>query len=205
MKLYKILRCVLVPIALLAGVSLCGCAENTQRIPFKEAESMYTIAYAYEDHGMTQIDITEDVPWYDDLEKLCKRINGLSEKKMIPATDLDWEKNDDKLYIESDEIVHNVVLSIRLPDSDPSDDVREYNTTTIAIRTLTDNRCFLGRTDTWFALQEQADGTADTDQNNTDEAWVYEDEVAWEMIAELDAAMRETAAEMAEVEKQETE
>jgi len=192
-------------INLIMFLFLEGCDETTQRIPFKEAESIYTIAYAYEDHGMTQIDITEDVPWYDDLEKLCSRINGLSEKKMIPATDLHWEKDDDKLYIESDEIVHNVVLSIRLPDSDPSDDVSEYNTTTIAMRTLTDNRCFLGRTDTRFALREHTDGTADTDQNNTSEAWVYEDEAAWKMIAELEAAMRETAAEMAEVEKQETE
>jgi len=196
---------ILVLVSLILFLFLTGCGETTQRIPFKEAESMYAIAYAYEDHGMTQIDITEDMPWYDDLENLCKRINGLSEKKMIPATSLDWEKDENKLYIESDEIVHNVVLSIRLPDSDPSDDVIEYNTATIAIRTLTDNRCFLGRTDTWFALREQADGTADTDQNNTDEAWVYEDGAIWEMIAELDAAMRETAAEMAEAEKQETE
>ena len=183
-------------VSLIMFLFLIGCDETTQRIPFKEAESIYTIAYAYEDHGMTQIDITEDLPWYDDLEKLCRRINGLSEKKMIPATDRDWEKEDDKLYIESDEIVHNVVLSIRLPDSDPSDDVIEYNTATIAIRTLTDNRCFLGRTDTWFALREQADGTADTDQNNTNEAWVYEDKAAWEMIAELDVAIRKTAGEM---------
>lgn len=95
---------------------------------------------------------------------------------------------------------HNVVLSIRLPDSNPSDDVIEYNTTTIAMRTLTDNRCFLGRTDTWFALREHADGTADTDQNNAKEAWVYEDEAAWEAIAELEATMRETAAAMAESE-----
>lgn len=196
----------LIFVCLMIPLFLTGCDETTQRIPFKEAESMYTVAYANEDHTvMKQIDITEDLLWYDDLIRLCKRINGLSEKKMIPATDLHWEKDENKLYIESDEIVHNVVLSIRLPDSDPSDDVIEYNTATIAIRTLTDNRCFLGRTDTWFALREQADGTADTDKNNTNEAWVYEDEAAWEMIAELEVAMRETAAEMAEAEKQETE
>jgi len=188
-------------LCLVLSLLLAGCGENTQRIPFKEAESMMTVAYAYEEYtGMKQIDITEDLPWYDDLIKLCKRINGLSEKEMIPATDLHWEKEDDKLYIESDEIVHNVVLSIRLPDSNPSDDVIEYNTTTIAMRTLTNNRCFLGRTDTWFALREHADGTADTDQNNAKEAWVYEDEVVWEMIAELEAAMRETAAAMAKSE-----
>ena len=183
-----------------------GCAGNTQRIPFNEAESMYTVAYVYEDHtGMTQIDITEDVPWYEALERLCKRINSISEKKMIPATDALWEKDEDKLYIESEEIVHNVVLSIHLPDTDPSDDVSEYNTSTIAIRTLTDNRYFLGRTDTWFALREQADGTADTDQNNSSYGWVYEDEAVWEMIAELDTAIRETAMEMAEAEKKEAE
>lgn len=197
---------VLIAICLMLSLVLAGCGEYTQRIPFKEAESMMTVAYAYEDNsGMTQIDITEDVPWYEKLEKLCKRINGWSEKKMIPATDFSWEKEEGKLYIESEEILHNVVLSIHLPDPDPSDDVIETRTTTIAIRALTDSRCFFGRTDSWFALQEQADGTADMEKNITDEAWVYEDKDAWEMIAELEAAMRETALEAAESEKQETE
>ena len=197
---------VLITICLMISLFLAGCGGNTQRIPFKEAESMMVVAYAYDDHtGMVQIDITEDVPWYDELEILCKRVNGWSEKKMIPAVSPIRDKEEDKLYIESEEMLHNVVLSIRLPDPDPSDNVKETHTATIAIRALTDDRCFLKRTDTWFALREQTDGTAHMDQNNTNEAWVYEDKAAWEMVAELEAAIRETAMEISESEKQEAE
>ena len=198
MKVYKLLRCVLVPIALLVGVSLCGCTENTQRIPFKEAESMYTMAYANEDHtGMTQIYITEEVPWYDDLEKLCKRINGWPEKKMIPAT-YHFEE-DGKLLVTSEEIESSIVFQIKLPDTDPNDDIREHHIITFALRALTDNRCYLSLDDNFFRFTEETEHTVNQEE------WLYEDKAAWEMIAELEAAIRETAGEMAEAEKQETE
>ena len=111
---------VLLSIMMMCVILFFGCTEETQRIPFKEAESMMTVAYAYENNtGMVQVDITENLSWYDDLEQLCGRINGLSEKKMIPATSYNWEKEEGMLYIESEEMLHNIVLSIRLPDSDP--------------------------------------------------------------------------------------
>lgn len=189
----------LILVFLLIGVMfLYSCAEGTQRIPFKEAESMYTMAYANEDHTeMTQIDITEDVPWYDDLIKLFKRINGWSEKKMIPAT-YHFEE-DDKLLVTSEEIESNVVFQLKLPDTDPNDDIREHHIITFALWALTDNICYLGLDDVFFRFTEETEHTV------VQEEWVYEDKTACEMIAELETAIRETALEIAESEKQEAE
>ena len=198
MKLYKLLRCVLIPVALLAGVSLCGCGGTTQRIPIKEAESMFTMAYANEDHTeMAQIDITEDLPWYDDLIKLCKRINGWPEEKMLPAT-YHYEE-DGKLLVTSEEIENSIVFQIKLPDTDPNDDIREHHIITFALWALTENRCYLSLDDNFFRFTEETEHTVNQEE------WVYEDKTAWEMIAELETAIQKTAAEMAEAEKQETE
>ncbi|MBQ8402655.1 MAG: hypothetical protein IJX14_12085 [Clostridia bacterium] len=189
---------ILVLVSLILFLFLAGCGETTQRIPFKEAESMYTMAYANEDHTeMTQIDITEDLPWYDDLIKLFKRINGWSEEKMIPAA-YHFEE-DGKLMVTSDEMESKVVFQIKLPDTDPNDDIREHHIITFALRALTDNRCYLSLDDNFFRFTEETEHTVNQEE------WLYEDKAAWEMIAELEAAIRETAGEMAEAEKQETE
>ncbi len=193
------MRRVIVLLSLMMCVILFfGCTENTQRIPFKEAESMMTVAYAYEDNtGMTQIDITEELPWYDDLEKLCKRINGWSEGKMLPAT-YHFEE-DGKLLVTSEEIESTVVFQIKLPDTDPNDDIREYHTITYALKALTENRCYLSWDDVFFRFTEETEHTV------VQEEWICEDKTACEMIVELEAAIREIALEIAESEKQEAE
>ncbi|MBQ3176727.1 MAG: hypothetical protein IJB52_02825 [Clostridia bacterium] len=182
--------------SLLVCTVLCSCTETTQRIPFQEAESMYTMAYANEDHTeMTQIDITENLPWYDDLIKLFKRINGWPEKKMIPAT-YHFEE-DGKLLVTSEEIESSIVFQIKLPDTDPNDDIREHHIITFALWALTDNRCYLSLNDNFFRFTEETEHTVNQEE------WIYEDKAAWEMIAELETAIRETALEMAESENQE--
>ena len=182
---------ILVLVSLILFLFLTGCGETTQRIPFKEAESMYTMAYANEDHTkMTQIDITEDLPWYDDLIKLFKRINGWPEEKMIPAA-YHFEE-DRKLMVTSDEMESKVVFQIKLPDTDPNDDIREHHIITFSLWALTDNRCYLHLGDNFFRFTEE------TDHAVNEEEWVYEDKTAWEMISELETAIRKTAGEMGE-------
>ncbi len=183
---------------MICAMLLCSCTEETQRIPYKEAESMMTVAYAYEDNtGMTQIDITEDLPWYDNLEKLCKRINGWSEKKMLPAT-YHYEEYG-RLLVTSDEIESKVVFQIKLPDTDPNDDIREHHIITFALWALTDNRCYLSWDDVFFRFTEETEYTV------VQEEWICEDKTACEMIVELEAAIREIALEIAESGKQEAE
>ncbi len=188
-NLFKMQKRMYGTVLLVCCLFLSGCVGTGQRIPLKDAESIMGGEYAYEDHtGITHFDITEEMPWYADMEMLCERVNRWPEKKMSPAAY--YKEEEGKQLVTPEEIENSVVLQIRLPDTNPDDDIREYHTITFGLYALTENRCYLRRDDVFFRIGE------DTEQTVTSEAWVIEDKTACDMIAGLEAAMRETAAEI---------
>ena len=195
----RIMKQFVIIILLMCTLLMSSCSENSQRIPINDVENIMCAEYAYENNtGLTYFEITDEMPWYADMERLCERVNRWSEKKLIPAT-YDREENG-KLLVTSEEIMNSLIFQVKLPDTDPTDDVKEYHTINIVLWALTGNRVFLSRDDRLIRFTEVNEHTA-----TTTEIGVIKDKIACEMIAELEKAMRVTASEMAESENQETE